>query len=174
VRETALDELIVVIDSREQSPFFKVPPKGVMFIRDTLRYGDYSIKGFEEVFCIERKNPDDFITSVTTDGDRFKKRLEEFRGLERAIVMVEEPLASILKKCKPAGKKTRIVRTKKGRRPVKDFSIRQVHPNSIIGAVESIVGKYGVQLYFAEGKADAEERTINIIRKYHRWKRYGL
>jgi ERCC4-type nuclease len=54
--------LVLVQDTREQQPLFAVPQDGLEVVSGTLPHGDYSIKGFEQKFVIERKKISDFFS----------------------------------------------------------------------------------------------------------------
>ena len=68
---------IIITDSREQMPlkFANLPVES-----GTLYSGDYSIKGMEEVFVIERKTISDLVGSLTSGRDRFMNELHRLRG----------------------------------------------------------------------------------------------
>jgi len=57
---------VMVRDTREQKPLFADPPEGLQVITGTLLHGDYSIRGFETKFAIERKQMSDFYVWATT------------------------------------------------------------------------------------------------------------
>lgn len=167
-----MDELIIVIDTREQTPFFKHLPKGVIVVKDKLDAGDYSIKGFENQIAVERKNPDDFLSSVTQDAERFKKEINRLQSYERKILVVEDTYENILARCNPDMKtRKKIVNTRTGIRAITDYSKRDIHPNVVKGVVTSLIFKYGLSIYFALNRKDAEEFTLNGLRKYFREKR---
>lgn len=67
----------LIVDSREQDPlvFQKLPTE-----RGTLQTGDYSIKGCEDLFAVERKSIADLVGSVTTERDRFEREMHRLRG----------------------------------------------------------------------------------------------
>jgi len=50
-------------------------------ITATLPYGDYTIKGFEDRFSIERKQMSDFYTYIGKEHDRTGKKMEQFREM---------------------------------------------------------------------------------------------
>ena len=161
-----MSEMVIVIDSREQTPFFKKPPKGLLITRDTLAQGDYSIRGYEHGVCVERKNPDDFLSSITSDSTRFKKRLSEMDSYQLAIIVVEKPLRDILNMCDPTA--TRRKRKVAGRVKLSaTTNKRRIHPNVVTGTVWSIYGKYGIPIYFAMDRQDAENFTLGVLRKYY-------
>jgi ERCC4-type nuclease len=83
---------VFVIDTREQSPLFNTLPKGLVVVRDTLHNGDYSIRGYEDVFAVERKGMSDFHGYVTVERAKTVEKLTrlasyEFKGL---VIEVDE------------------------------------------------------------------------------------
>lgn len=75
----------IVIDSREQTPlaFERLP-----FEAGTLYSGDYSIRGFEDVFAVERKSINDLVGSLSTGRDRFERELHRLRGYAFSRLLV--------------------------------------------------------------------------------------
>lgn len=73
----ALDLPELVVDTREQTPltFINLPADP-----GTLYTGDYSIRGFEDDFAIERKTIPDLVASLTRERDRFMRELLRLRG----------------------------------------------------------------------------------------------
>ena len=67
----------VVIDTREQTP---LPISNLSTETGTLYSGDYSVRGLEEVFAIERKTIADIVGSLTSGRDRFLNELHRLRG----------------------------------------------------------------------------------------------
>ena len=82
-------DFILKIDTREQSPLFDDPPKGLVIQRKALKFGDYSIKGFEDRICFERKQMSDLYSYVGKERDRTVKKLIQLRGLDFAALIVE-------------------------------------------------------------------------------------
>ena len=86
------DRPTIVIDTREQTPlvFRNLPSE-----RGTLATGDYSIKGFEVDFAIERKSVADLVQSVTFDRARFERELVRLRGYGFRRLVIVGTLAEI-------------------------------------------------------------------------------
>ena len=80
---------VLVQDTREQSPLFTDPPRGLNILRATLHYGDYSIKGFEDRVGFERKQMSDLYSYVGKERKRTVKKLEQLRELDFAALIVE-------------------------------------------------------------------------------------
>ena len=73
--------MVVVIDTREQDMLWlPKPPKGLVIVRDTLKNGDYSIRGHEDKFFIERKAADlyAYLTSERTETKAKLQRLDKY------------------------------------------------------------------------------------------------
>ena len=79
---------ILVIDTREQHPLFK-RTKGLISTVDTLQHGDYSIKGFEDKFAVERKQTSDFFSYIGSERKRTKSKLENLKHLDFASLVIE-------------------------------------------------------------------------------------
>jgi ERCC4-type nuclease len=72
---------VIVQDTREQRPLFDHPQDGLDVVTDTLHYGDYSIRGFETMFTVERKQISDFYSYIGRERDRTVKKMEQFREI---------------------------------------------------------------------------------------------
>lgn len=68
----------VIIDTREQTP---LPIADLPVIRGTLATGDYSVRGCESLFSVERKTVADLVGCCTGDNrERFERELHRLRG----------------------------------------------------------------------------------------------
>jgi len=67
----------IIVDSREQTPlvFAHLP-----FIVSGLPTGDYSVKGLEDDFTVERKTLSDLYGSLTSGRERFMRELQRMRA----------------------------------------------------------------------------------------------
>ena len=79
------DDILAVVDTREQLPL-ELP---LRTITDTLPTGDYSVSGFEDLICAERKSLPDLIGCMTSGRIRFEKELQRMRAYEARCVVVE-------------------------------------------------------------------------------------
>ena len=62
----------ILVDTREQDPLAFSFPSEI----GTLSTGDYSVKGLEEDFSVERKSLSDLYGSLTSGRDRFRRELQ--------------------------------------------------------------------------------------------------
>jgi len=92
MKTTPTPQPIVLIDSRERTPllFENLPTE-----RATLPTGDYSVKGFESDFCIERKSVADLVQSATFERERFERELVRMRGYSFRRLLIVGTLADI-------------------------------------------------------------------------------
>jgi len=140
---------ILIRDTREQTGLFLRPPKGLIMVRDTLKLGDYSIKGWETTIAIERKNVDDLWTSLTVQADDFKRKMVELSKYERAWLLID-------------GLESEYLSYREGRR---------IHPNVIRQAIASIEGRIGVPVHQSESIASSERWVIDVFVKFYCEKR---
>lgn len=140
---------VLVRDTREQTGLFVKPPKGLIIVRDTLRVGDYSIRGFETLISVERKNIDDLWTSVTVDADAFKEKMITLAQYERKYLLIDGLESEYL-----------------SNRPE-----RKIHPNQIRQALASIEGRIGVPVHQSENIESSERWMIDMFVKFYLQKR---
>ena len=79
------EDVLAVIDTREQLPL-ELP---LRTITDTLPTGDYSVSGFEDLICVERKSLPDLIGCMTSGRTRFEKELQRMKAYDARCVVVE-------------------------------------------------------------------------------------
>src|SRR5262245_42027931 len=84
----------IVVDSREQEPLTFTRLQSV---RGTLYSGDYSIRGLEDKFAVERKNLDDVANCcVNSNRDRFERELHRLRGYRFKRLLIVGARAKIV------------------------------------------------------------------------------
>ena len=79
------DDILAVVDTREQLPL-ELPLRS---ITDTLPTGDYSVLGFEDLICVERKSLPDLIGCMTSGRKRFERELQRMKAYDARCVVVE-------------------------------------------------------------------------------------
>ena len=78
---------VLVIDCREQNP---LQFDRLEAVPGTIYSGDYSVRGLESLFSIERKSPDDLAASLCgSNRDRFERELHRLRGYRFARLLIE-------------------------------------------------------------------------------------
>lgn len=84
-----LAALTIIEDTREQTPLDFSPFPFVTVERGTLHSGDYSVKGLESVFAIERKSLADLVGTITHGHERFERELARLTSFKYAAVVIE-------------------------------------------------------------------------------------
>jgi ERCC4-type nuclease len=132
----------ILIDTREQTPltFAHFPTE-----RATLPTGDYSTRGLEACFCVERKSLADLVGSLTSGRDRFTRELERMRGYSfRRLLIIGS------------------------RREIEGHAYRsKARPAATLGSLWTFEVRYGVPVVFA---ATPEEGADTV----ERWAFYAL
>ena len=151
----AAEPFVIVIDTREQTPLpfsAEVPTE-----RGTLYPGDYSIKGLETRFAIERKSLEDLIGSLIgkkelADGarrynrDRLIEELTAMRGHDFKCVIVTAPREKI----------------------EQHYYRSMIPPQNVIGMICSIEALTGVQFkFFSDAHCAARWVSLEAL---HFWR----
>jgi len=84
------EDFILIVDTREQRPFFDPPPSGLVLQKKALKHGDYSIYGFEDKVTIERKKMSDLMSYIGSERDRTVAKLNAMADLDFKALVVEE------------------------------------------------------------------------------------
>lgn len=98
----------IIIDTREQKPFYfgALKIRGVKEIpteRGTLHTGDYTIKGLETKFVIERKSVGDLCGTLTGGHERFLREMERIKDFEMAYIIIEGMPSDVARHCSQYG-----------------------------------------------------------------------
>ncbi len=85
----------IIVDTREQLPYrfedVRINRKKsfVWAKTKTLSTGDYSIAGFENKICVERKSLVDLYGTLGTGRGRFEREFERMQEMDTALVVIE-------------------------------------------------------------------------------------
>jgi DNA excision repair protein ERCC-4 len=135
----------IIVDSREQAPY-SFEGRGVKVIRRALPAGDYSLEGFEHLVAVERKTLEDFVFTVIHSRGRFFKELRCLSAYDASCVVVEADLRDILGGRYRSG----------------------AHPNSVLGALVSIVVDFGIPVFFCSDRQAACRFVEGFLLRYHK------
>ena len=80
------DQVVAVIDSREQTPLDLSPLQTIV---STLPTGDYSIAGLEDVVAIERKSLGDLLSCVGRERERFDREVQRLLAYPVRALVIE-------------------------------------------------------------------------------------
>lgn len=146
------DGFVLIIDTREQDSLFRKPPKGLLVVRDTLKSGDYSCKGFENDIAIERKGLNDFYGSIGKGRDRFRGELERLKSYQWSGLVIEAEEHAVLSA---------------------NSMYTAMHPSAIRQTIVSIQLRYRLCVYYAKTRADAERWCLDRLLYFYKLKRQG-
>lgn len=135
---------VVIIDTREQLPY-TFPSTWPRPLVTALKTGDYSILGHESNFAIERKSLNDFTGCIF--ADRFEREMIRLSEFKRAYLLIEANIANL-----------------------KNPPHYHGNPKALIGKVQSISIRHGVQVIFAGDRQTGQEYTQGLIKSY--WKHF--
>ena len=147
------DGFMLVQDTREQKPLFTDPPEGLDVVTGTLPHGDYSIRGFEDRFCIERKQMSDFYSYIGKERTRTARKLKEFRqmiGSGGFVGLVVEATEADL---------------------LTGFIMSRVSPETARQALVSFEVRYGIHVYYSRSRRDISRWVLDRAIKFYRMQR---
>lgn len=85
----SVEQITIILDSREQDGLSFDGFRGVDVIRYGLKTGDYSIQGYENVICFERKSIQDLVGTLIGGHERFLREMERMKSFEEKYILVE-------------------------------------------------------------------------------------
>jgi ERCC4-type nuclease len=141
VTKKAINDLTIIIDSREQKPY-----KFKNSIVKKLDAGDYSILGFENQIAIERKSKSDAYGTIGNGRDRFIRELIRLESYKYKAIIIEASLSNFL--IQP------------------EFS--KMNPKSAINSLISWSIKYNIHILFGDNRRLSKALCQRILEKF--WK----
>ena len=136
---------VLIVDTREQAPLFQ-PESEPWIISETLKTGDYSIKGFEGQVVIERKGLSDLFTSLGKNRERFKRELKRMEGMRWKGLVIE-------------GSEREVMTPQ---------MYSEMHPNSVYHSLSSIQVKYNVHIYYAKRVEQARWWVLSRLTRFYK------
>lgn len=142
------NKMTIIIDSRE--------PVHTRYSFDNytteinkLATGDYSIKGYEDIICVERKTKGDAYKSFghSKNRKRFIKELERMQSFKRACVVIETTFKDF---CNPP-----------------DF-VEKISGKSMVNSIISWYSKYNIPFFFPGGRNLSNLFVVRLFEKF--WK----
>jgi ERCC4-type nuclease len=136
---------VLVVDTREQTPLFDPKPDGLKLIHGKLDHGDYSVKGFEDRFAIERKMLSDLCAYVARERKKTKFKMEYLSTLDFAALVIEESEEEVFF----------------------GHMMSRVSPESIRQALVSFRVRYGVHVYMHKSRDHIERFVLDHAIKFY-------
>ena len=145
----------IIVDTREQHPWvFDKMEKSV----SKLDTGDYSLKGMEEIFCIERKRSvSEFANNITEK--RFKDVVDRLSKVQHAFLLFEFDLEDVL--IYPVGSNV----------PKRMWDKLRISPKFILKHINELQLLQNVKVLFCGNASNAEKMALALMRKVYEY--YG-
>jgi ERCC4-type nuclease len=140
----------VLIDTREQAPLsFKAFPNWIAGERQTtLKTGDYSIDGMQNILTLERKSLADLIGTLMHGRQRFFAECERMLAFRHRAIVVEASLEDIKSPY------------------ASEFTV--AHPNGVSGSLDAVEAKFGIPvIYTSQNRALATEKVASWLSKHY-------
>jgi len=149
--------MIIIIDTREQNPLsFK--SMGVEEVVETLPVGDYTAKGQESEVVIERKELGDLWTSYSTGYDRERAKILKAKESGIQFVLAVEGTCWQLRSGFQFWNGKELITHKKD-------------GLSMIRQLMTVSRKYGIQVWFCDGRRDMAFRIKEYLLSKERIKK---
>jgi len=132
-------KIIIFVDSREQASSVNkmlFEKENVKIIQKPLDIGDYVLS---KDVCVERKTIEDFVSSII-DGRLFSQIMNMRQNYTKPLIILEGKMDEI-------------------------YSIRNIHKNSIIGALTSIALDYQVPVLNTKNSSETAEYLYVIAKR---------
>jgi ERCC4-type nuclease len=142
------ENFVLIVDTREQRSLFTRIPKGLVISSATLHDGDYSVRGFENKICFERKGISDLYPYCSTERDKTIAKMNRFAKFDFVGLVIEAKESEVFK--------------------IQQFT--KVHPECIKGALISFAVRSHVHVYFGDREQCARwvlERAVKFWNIQH-------
>ena len=152
IRKEGIPKPVVLVDTREKKPlplYVNHPNWIAGERRESLKTGDYTVEGMEDVHCLERKSLADLVACTVTYRRRFIASSARLARFTWKAILVEASFEDI-------------------KRGLDRFDIpSDVHPNAICGTLDAIEAKFGIPIiYSSTFRGLATERAASWLSKH--------
>jgi ERCC4-type nuclease len=143
------DNFTIIVDTREQQPWVF---KHHATANQKLDTGDYSIQGYEDIICIERKHSiSEFVNNMTEK--RFSNVLERMSSYKYAFIIMEFDFDSVVNF--PLGSDI----------PKRIWKNLKINPAYIIKYISDIQVKYNIKVLFCGSSHNAAKMAVSLMRR---------
>lgn len=143
------DNFTIIVDTREQQPW---PLKHHSVANKKLDTGDYTIEGYEDILCIERKHSiSEFVNNMTEK--RFADVLDRMSKYKYSFMIMEFNFDGIVNF--PVGSDI----------PKYIWKNLRINPAYIIKYISDIQIKYNIHILFCGSAYNAEKTAVSLMRR---------
>lgn len=152
---------VVLVDTREQQPlsFERFGNWIQAERRATLKTGDYSVEGMEQLLTLERKSLGDLIGTLMHGRRRFIEECERMTSFKWRAILVEASYEDV-------------------KSDYGHLGFTEAHPNGISGSLDAVESKFSIPvIYTSRNRVLAEEKAASWLSKhftYHWLEEQGM
>lgn len=95
--------ITLICDTREQTPLQFCGFRGIESVRSGLKTGDYSIQGYENDICFERKSVQDLVGTLVSGHERFLREMERMQDYKARYILIEHSPTVLFQYCMKHG-----------------------------------------------------------------------
>lgn len=140
------EEIVITTDTREQLFLDFTKFRGVSSVRGTLKTGDYSIQGYEDTICFERKSVQDLVGTLIGGHERFLREMERMRSFKAKYILIEHTPDILYNYCAKHGWQRKF--------------------NTIIQSLLAYACHYQVRVRFCKDREDMAEYIVKKAREF--------
>lgn len=140
------EEIILVVDSREQTELSFDKFRNINTVRKGLKTGDYSIQGYEDQITFERKSVQDLVGTLTSGHTRFLREMERMRAFKAKYILIEHTPDILYNYCAKHGWQRKF--------------------NTIIQSLLAYACHYQVRVRFCKDREDMAEYIVKKAREF--------
>ena len=138
--------LTIICDSREQDALSFDGFRGIEVLRHGLKTGDYSISGYEDKICFERKSIADLVSTLIGGHERFLREIERMKDFDVKYILVEHSAGAVYRYCEKMG--------------------WEIKFDVIIQSLLAYAYHYRVRVRFCKNREDMAKYIVNKSREY--------
>jgi ERCC4-type nuclease len=140
------EEIVITTDTREQLFLDFTKFRGVSSVRGTLKTGDYSIQGYDDTICFERKSVQDLVGTLIGGHERFLREMERMRSFKAKYILIEHTPDILYNYCAKHGWQRKF--------------------NTIIQSLLAYACHYQVRVRFCKDREDMAEYIVKKAREF--------
>ena len=147
-----MDDLTIIIDTREQRPWVFDEHLTANRKLDT---GDYSVEGLEHILAIERKRNVAEVANNITES-RFKDVVDRLKSFKYSFILLEFDLNNVLEY--PIGSTI----------PKKLWGKIRISPQYILKHITDLQVEHGIHVIFCGSSGNAEKLALSIMKRVYK------
>ena len=140
------NKLTVITDTREQTELDFSKFRDVESVQKGLKTGDYSVEGYEDQICFERKSIPDLVGTLIGGHERFLREMDRMKSFDAKYILVERTPDRLYWYCDQHGWEYKF--------------------NTIIQSLLAYAYHYGVRVRFCKDREDMADYIVRKSREF--------